>query len=159
MNAGCLPTTAYRFLMCFSFPKQSTPPTACVQVLIIWPNAKSERDRAGTLLGHRNLTRTKKSFWSSWASAALCCRGYSNGAGQDLSVEDGRGCKLVFNFTKRGFGLSQDVFPPTPVHHNYRPVARQKSPNERSGGDGRRRYYGSCSNCYDFCDISDGVKE
>lgn len=43
----------------------------------------------------------------------LCYRGYGNGAGQDLRVEDGRGCKLGFNFTKRGFRLSQGVFFPS----------------------------------------------
>lgn len=119
-------------LICCSVPKPAPLPTSWVQVLIIWPNTKRERV---TFLGHKNLTRRKKSFGSSWASAALCYCGYGNGAGQDLCVEDGRGGKLVFNFTKRGFRLSQGVFPRTPVHHNYRPVASWRSQNERVGGD------------------------
>lgn len=42
--------------------------------------------------------------------------------------------KLVFNFTKGGFWLSQSIFPPTPVHHNYQPVARGRAHNKQGGG-------------------------
>lgn len=73
-------------------------------------------------------TKKKKSHFEAVGHLLpLCYRGYGNGAGQDLE-EDGRGCKLGFNFTKRGFRLSQGVFfpPPSPVHHDYRPVARRR---------------------------------
>lgn len=46
--------------------------------------------------------------------------------------------KLVFNFTKEGFWLSQSIFPPTPVHHNYQPVARGRAHNKQ-GGEGLER--------------------
>lgn len=45
-------------------------------------------------------------------------------------------CKLVFNFTKGGFWLSQSIFPPTPAHHNYHPEARGRTHREEGGGRG-----------------------
>lgn len=58
-------------------------------------------------------------------------------------MEDGEECKLVFNFTKGGFWLSQSIFPPTPAHHNYHPEARGRTHREREreteeGGEGGR---------------------
>ena len=58
-----------------------------------------------------------------------------------VCADDGRGdgeeCKLVFNFTKGGFWLSQSIFPPTPAHHNYHPEARGRT--HREGDEGRER--------------------
>lgn len=53
-----------------------------------------------------------------------------------VCVEDGEECKLVFNCTKGGFWLSQSIFPPTPVHHNYQSVARGRAHNKQCGGGG-----------------------
>lgn len=45
--------------MCFSFPKQSAFTAACVHVLIIWPNAKRERD-SGDIFRSQELDKFKK---------------------------------------------------------------------------------------------------
>lgn len=56
-----------------------------------------------------------------------------------MGERDREECKLVFNFTKGGFWLSQSIFPPTPAHHNYHPEARRRTHREERGGRGEGR--------------------